>query len=161
MVGIVDSGLNVFQARPVFLLSVNPFLDIHTWICHGKCLESAGFNLIFSCLVFALAHEDDVKIHRWQEKYDQIPEDTKDPGLMKAKKALKKKKPKRKTTQQYWSEEQFEKLHKDMLNRERDIKIKHGGIMSNYEIKVRPKQKDKEGKKKMGKSLLDFMYTKG
>jgi len=60
--------------------------------------------------VFALAHDDDVKIHRWQEKYDQIPEDTKDPGLMKAKKALKKKKPKRKTTQQYWSEEQFEQL---------------------------------------------------
>lgn len=60
--------------------------------------------------VFALAHEDDVKIHRWQEKYDQIPEETKDPGLLKAKKALKKKKPKRRTTQQYWSEEQFESL---------------------------------------------------
>lgn len=60
--------------------------------------------------VYALAHEDDVKLHRWQEKYDQIPEDTKDPGLMKAKKQLKKKKPKRRTTVQYWSEEQFEKL---------------------------------------------------
>ena len=32
--------------------------------------------------VFALAHEDDVKILRWKEKYDQIPEDTKDPGLL-------------------------------------------------------------------------------
>ncbi len=31
--------------------------------------------------VFVLAHEDDVKIARWREKYDQIPEDTKDPGL--------------------------------------------------------------------------------
>ena len=30
---------------------------------------------------------------RWKEKYDQIPEDTKDPGLMKAKKGLKKKMP--------------------------------------------------------------------
>ena len=30
--------------------------------------------------VFVLAHEDDVKIARWREKYDQIPEDTKDPG---------------------------------------------------------------------------------
>ena len=60
--------------------------------------------------VFALAHEDDVKLHRWQEKYDQIPEDTKDPGLRKAKKALKKKKPKRRTTVTYWSEEQFEQL---------------------------------------------------
>src|SRR5213075_3522642 len=28
--------------------------------------------------VFALAHEDDVKILRWKEKFDQIPENTKD-----------------------------------------------------------------------------------
>ena len=47
--------------------------------------------------VFVLAHEDDVKIARWREKYDQIPEDTKDPGLMKAKKALKKKMPTRRS----------------------------------------------------------------
>ncbi|MFV2065744.1 MAG: DEAD/DEAH box helicase [Pirellulales bacterium] len=60
--------------------------------------------------VFVLAHEDDVKIARWREKYDQIPEDTKDPGLRKAKKSLKKKMPKRRTTQQYWNEAQFEKL---------------------------------------------------
>lgn len=60
--------------------------------------------------VFAVAHEDDVKIHRWQEKYDQIPEDTKDPGLRRAKKNLKKKMPKRRSGQQYWSESQFEQL---------------------------------------------------
>ncbi|MCA9259285.1 MAG: DEAD/DEAH box helicase, partial [Planctomycetales bacterium] len=60
--------------------------------------------------VFALPHEDDVKIFRWKEKYDQIPEDTKDPGLLKAKKALKKKMPKRRANQTYWNEEQFEKL---------------------------------------------------
>ena len=36
--------------------------------------------------VYVLAHEDDVKIARWREKYDPIPEGTKDPGLMKAKK---------------------------------------------------------------------------
>lgn len=60
--------------------------------------------------VFALAHEDDVKIQRWRVKYDQIPEDTKDPGLRKAKKALKKKMPTRRANQQYWSEAQFEKL---------------------------------------------------
>ena len=34
--------------------------------------------------VYVLAHEDDVKIARWREQYDKIPEDTKDPGLMKA-----------------------------------------------------------------------------
>ena len=60
--------------------------------------------------VYALAHEDDVKILRWKEKYDQIPEDTKDPMLIRAKKAMKKKQPKRRETEQYWNKEQFEKL---------------------------------------------------
>ena len=60
--------------------------------------------------VFVLAHEDDVKIARWKEKFDQIPEDTKDPGLMRAKKDLKRKMPKRRTTETYWNEAQFEKL---------------------------------------------------
>lgn len=60
--------------------------------------------------VFALAHEDDVKLLRWRERYDQIPEDTKDPGLMRAKKQLKKKMPKRNSEVTYWTEEQFEKL---------------------------------------------------
>lgn len=60
--------------------------------------------------VFALPHEDDVKILKWREKYDQIPDDTKDPGLRKAKKALKKKQPKRREGQQYWSQQQFENL---------------------------------------------------
>lgn len=60
--------------------------------------------------VYALAHEDDVRLSRWREKYDQIPEDTKDPGLMKAKKQLKKKMPKRRENQQYWTEGQFEQM---------------------------------------------------
>ncbi len=60
--------------------------------------------------VMALPHEDDVKILRWKEKYDSIPEDTKDSGLMKAKKALKKKQPTRSPNRQYWNEQQFEKL---------------------------------------------------
>ena len=60
--------------------------------------------------VYALAHEDDVRIHEWRLKYDSIPEDTKDPGLLKAKKALKKKMPVRSPNRQYWSPQQFEKL---------------------------------------------------
>ncbi len=60
--------------------------------------------------VFALAHEDDVKILRWREKYDQIPEDTKDPKLRQAKKALERKMPTRRSGQQYWTEGQFNKL---------------------------------------------------
>jgi len=60
--------------------------------------------------VYALAHEDDVKILRAQEKLDQIPENTKDPGLMKARKKLKKKMPKRREGVQYWNETQFHQL---------------------------------------------------
>jgi superfamily II DNA/RNA helicase len=60
--------------------------------------------------VFALAHEDDVKILRWKEKFDQIPETTRDPGLLKAKKNLRRKKPSRSDTRAYWSEGQFKQL---------------------------------------------------
>lgn len=60
--------------------------------------------------VFTVAHEDDVKLHRWQIKYDQIPEDSKDPGLRRAKKNLKKKMPKRRSGVQYWTENQFDSL---------------------------------------------------
>ncbi len=60
--------------------------------------------------VYALAHEDDVKLLRWREKYNSIPEDTKDPGLLRAKKAMKKKMPKRREGETYWTQEQFEKL---------------------------------------------------
>ncbi|MDW8224306.1 MAG: DEAD/DEAH box helicase, partial [Gemmatales bacterium] len=60
--------------------------------------------------VFALAHEDDVRIHRWREKYDAIPEDTKDPVLLKLKKELKRKKPSRRENQVYWSEGDFHRL---------------------------------------------------
>jgi hypothetical protein len=60
--------------------------------------------------VYALAHEDDVKLARWKAQYDQIPEDTKDPNLIRAKKNLKRKMPKRRATEQYWNQQQFEKL---------------------------------------------------
>src|SRR5918998_1629171 len=60
--------------------------------------------------VFALAHEDDVKLARWKQKYDSIPEETKDPKLLAAKKALLKKKPTRRAGFTYWNPEQFAKL---------------------------------------------------
>ncbi len=60
--------------------------------------------------IYALAHEDDVKILRWKEKYDQIPEDTKDPNLIKAKKQLKKKMPRRREGVTYWTQSQFDSL---------------------------------------------------
>ncbi|MDA0589303.1 MAG: DEAD/DEAH box helicase [Planctomycetota bacterium] len=60
--------------------------------------------------VFALAHEDDVKILRAKLKMEQIPEDTRDPLLIKKRKQMKKKLPKRRTTEQYWGETQFTQL---------------------------------------------------
>lgn len=60
--------------------------------------------------VYALAHEDDVRIERFKEKLNQIPEDTKDPLLIRKRKELKKKAPTRRKGEQYWSEEQFTKL---------------------------------------------------
>jgi superfamily II DNA/RNA helicase len=60
--------------------------------------------------VFVGPHEDDVRIAKWKKQYDQIPETTKDPMLLKAKKALLKKKPTRNNTKKYWSESDFEKL---------------------------------------------------
>ena len=60
--------------------------------------------------VIALAHADDVKIARAREKYDQIPDDVKDPKLREAKKKLKKKIPTRNPNEQYWTEEQFNRL---------------------------------------------------
>jgi hypothetical protein len=60
--------------------------------------------------VYVIAHEDDVRLLRWKEKYDAIPDTTKDPTLLKAKKDLKRKKPPRKEDNCYWTEGQFERL---------------------------------------------------
>lgn len=60
--------------------------------------------------VYAMAHEDDVKIARWKEKYDQIPALTKDPTLLRARKALERKRPSRRKTEQYWTEGQYRNL---------------------------------------------------
>ena len=65
--------------------------------------DSQGF-------VYVLAHEDDVKYLRWRKQYDMIPEDTKDPNLIRAKKQLKKKMPTKRAGETYWTKEQFEKL---------------------------------------------------
>ena len=62
--------------------------------------------------VFALPHEDDVKLARWKEKYDRIPENTKDPVLLKMRRELERKKPARSPHEQYWTKEQFEKLQR-------------------------------------------------
>lgn len=60
--------------------------------------------------VYAYPHEDDVRILRWKQQFDQIPENTKDPGLLKKKKDLQRKKPSRNQTKKYWTEGDFERL---------------------------------------------------
>ncbi|MEM1356224.1 MAG: DEAD/DEAH box helicase [Planctomycetota bacterium] len=60
--------------------------------------------------VFALAHDDDVKIEKHKKKIEQIPEDTKDPQLLKKRKQLIKKGPRRREGLTYWTQAQFEKL---------------------------------------------------
>ena len=60
--------------------------------------------------VYALAHEDDVKIEKWRKKYEQIDPNSKDPGILRARKQLERKRPSRRKTEQYWSEGQFRTL---------------------------------------------------
>ncbi|MGB2987289.1 MAG: DEAD/DEAH box helicase [Phycisphaerae bacterium] len=60
--------------------------------------------------VYALAHEDDAKIHKWRTRYEQIDPNSKDPGLIRARKQLERKRPTRRKTEQYWSEGQFRTL---------------------------------------------------
>jgi len=65
--------------------------------------DSEGF-------VYAYPHEDDVRILRWKQQLEQIPEITKDPGLLKKRKELQRKKPSRNSQKKYWSEADFERL---------------------------------------------------
>ena len=60
--------------------------------------------------VFAVAHDDDVRIAKHKLKIEQIPADTKDPQLMKKRKQLEKKGPRRRDGVTYWTEAQLEKL---------------------------------------------------
>jgi superfamily II DNA/RNA helicase len=60
--------------------------------------------------VFALAHEDDVRILRAKEKLAQIPDNTKDPGLIRLRKELERKMPTRRPSEQYWTQAQWDKL---------------------------------------------------
>jgi len=60
--------------------------------------------------VYALTHDDDAKIAKWRRRYEQIDPTTKDPGMMRMRKELERKKPTRRRTQQYWTEGQFRTL---------------------------------------------------
>ncbi len=60
--------------------------------------------------VYAIAHEDDAKIAKWRKRYDQIDQRSKDPGVMRMRKEIERKKPTRRKTEQYWTEGQFKML---------------------------------------------------
>ncbi len=62
--------------------------------------------------VVAIAHDDDVKINKWKQRYDQIDPKSKDPGIMRARKDMERKRPSRRKTEQYWTEGQFQSLIK-------------------------------------------------
>jgi superfamily II DNA/RNA helicase len=62
--------------------------------------------------VYLLAHEDDVRIHRWKQKVELLQKQGKDLGILKALKDLDRKKPSRRTTEQYWTKGQFESVLK-------------------------------------------------
>ena len=62
--------------------------------------------------VFAIAHEDDVKIFKWKQKYEQLDPRSKDMGILKARKQLERKRPSRRKTEQFWTEGQFGSLIK-------------------------------------------------
>ncbi|MFM7974858.1 MAG: DEAD/DEAH box helicase [Pirellula sp.] len=110
----LSAGINL-PARSVILPSLvkGPFGK-------KKLIDSASAQQIFGRagrpqydregFVYAIAHEDDVKYYRWKLQYDQIPEDTKDPNLIRAKKQLKKKMPTHRQGETYWNKEQFQKL---------------------------------------------------
>ncbi len=65
--------------------------------------DSAGY-------VYSLAHEDDIKIAKWKAKLDKIDPHTRDPGLLRARKQLEKKRPRRRRNVKYWTEGQFNTL---------------------------------------------------
>ncbi len=60
--------------------------------------------------VFAVAHEDDVRIAKWKERYDKIDPHSKDPGIMRMRKELERKRPTRRKTEQYWVEGHLKQL---------------------------------------------------
>lgn len=60
--------------------------------------------------VYVFAHEDDAKIAKWKQRYDKIDPNSKDPGLMRMRKDLERKRPSRRSTEQYWSHGQFKSL---------------------------------------------------
>jgi len=60
--------------------------------------------------VFVLAPEDDVKIAKWTKKYEQLDPRSKNPGILRARKELERRKPTRRKTEQYWHEGQLRML---------------------------------------------------
>jgi superfamily II DNA/RNA helicase len=60
--------------------------------------------------VYSLAHDDDVKIEKWKRKYEQLDPKSKDPGIMRARKTLERKRPTRRKNFRYWAEGQFRTL---------------------------------------------------
>ncbi|MBL8694752.1 MAG: DEAD/DEAH box helicase [Planctomycetes bacterium] len=96
-----------------------------TTLLHGKpgsrkLISSASAHQMFGRagrpqfdtegFVFAMAHEDDVRIAKWRKRMEQLDAAGKDPNVLRMRKDLERKKPARRTTEQYWSEGQLKSL---------------------------------------------------
>ncbi len=60
--------------------------------------------------VFAMSPEDDVKYFKWTKKFEKLDPNSKDPGTMRARKQLERKRPTRRKTEQHWVEGQLKQL---------------------------------------------------
>ncbi len=60
--------------------------------------------------VFVMAHEDDVRIAKWRKRAEQLDALSKDPKVLRMRKDLERKRPTRRSTEQYWSEGQMKIL---------------------------------------------------
>jgi superfamily II DNA/RNA helicase len=110
------AGINL-PARSVVLTSL-----VKGPLGHERLIDASTAHQIFGRagrpqydkegFVYVLADEDDVRLLRWKQQYEQIPDNTKDPALLRKKKELLRKKPSRNSLKKYWNEAEFEKLRR-------------------------------------------------
>lgn len=60
--------------------------------------------------VYSVAHDDDVRIVKWKERFEKIDPNSKDPVILRMRREMERKRPTRRKTEQYWTEGQFRAL---------------------------------------------------
>lgn len=108
------AGVNL-PARSVVLASL-----LHGKPGSRKLIEAASAHQIFGRAgrpqfdtrghVYVMAHEDDVRIAKWRKRMEALESAGKDPNVLRMRKELERKRPTRRSTEQYWSEGQLRAL---------------------------------------------------